>query len=156
MDLFLLRPSQAVPTPPTQGKVSPHLPVDWLNKMYSVMLGAGLLAKRAVEMGLKVAPYIKTSLRYWQEQGLPHITTDFYLFSPGSGVVRYYLEESGVIPYLEALGFGVVGYCIIIDLLYTVYTHLQCRFFILQILRFDPGTLQVRLHDLYWKLWSPS
>ena len=42
--------------------------------MYSVMLGAGLLAKRAVEMGLKVAPYIKTSLRYWQEQGLPHHT----------------------------------------------------------------------------------
>ena len=83
------------------------------------MLGAGLLAKRAVEMGLKVAPYIKTSLRYWQEQGLSHNTTDFYLFSPGSGVVTYYLEESGVIPYLEALGFGVVGYCIIIDQLYT-------------------------------------
>jgi len=58
----------------------------------SVMLGAGLLAKRAVEKGLKVAPYIKTSL------------------SPGSGVVTYYLEESGVIPYLETLGFGVVGY----------------------------------------------
>jgi len=58
----------------------------------SVMLGAGLLAKRAVEMGLKVSPYIKTSL------------------SPGSGVVTYYLEESGVIPYLETLGFSVVGY----------------------------------------------
>lgn len=58
----------------------------------SVMLGAGLLAKRAVEAGLVVAPYIKTSL------------------SPGSGVVTYYLQESGVIPFLEELGFGVVGY----------------------------------------------
>ena len=58
----------------------------------SVMLGAGLLAKRAVELGLSVAPYIKTSL------------------SPGSGVVTYYLRESGVIPFLEELGFGVVGY----------------------------------------------
>ncbi|XP_043526666.1 cytoplasmic aconitate hydratase-like [Frieseomelitta varia] len=58
----------------------------------SVMLGAGLLAKNAVEAGLSVAPYIKTSL------------------SPGSGVVTYYLEESGVIPYLTKLGFDVVGY----------------------------------------------
>merc|ERR1712013_705507 len=58
----------------------------------SVMLGAGMLAKKAVEAGLTVAPYIKTSL------------------SPGSGVVTYYLQESGVIPYLETLGFSVVGY----------------------------------------------
>ncbi|CAH1983234.1 unnamed protein product [Acanthoscelides obtectus] len=58
----------------------------------SVMLGAGLLAKKAVEAGLRVLPYIKTSL------------------SPGSGVVTYYLRESGVIPALEALGFSVVGY----------------------------------------------
>jgi len=58
----------------------------------SVMLGAGILAKKAVEAGISVAPYIKTSL------------------SPGSGVVTYYLKESGVIPYLETLGFGVVGY----------------------------------------------
>ena len=50
------------------------------------MLGAGLLAKNAVEAGLTVAPYIKTSL------------------SPGSGVVTYYLESSGVIPYLTKLG----------------------------------------------------
>ena len=56
------------------------------------MLGAGLLAKKAVEKNLNVAPYIKTSL------------------SPGSGVVTYYLRESGVVPYLEALGFSVVGY----------------------------------------------
>ena len=56
------------------------------------MLGAGLLAKKAVEKNLSVAPYIKTSL------------------SPGSGVVTYYLRESGVVPYLEALGFSVVGY----------------------------------------------
>nr|XP_026486528.1 cytoplasmic aconitate hydratase-like [Vanessa tameamea] len=58
----------------------------------SVMLGAGLLAKKAVEAGLSVMPYIKTSL------------------SPGSGVVTYYLRESGVVPYLEKLGFDIVGY----------------------------------------------
>lgn len=58
----------------------------------SVMLGAGLLAKKAVEKGLSVAPYIKTSM------------------SPGSGVVTYYLRESGVNVYLEKLGFDVVGY----------------------------------------------
>lgn len=57
----------------------------------SVMLGAGLLAKNAVAAGLKVAPYIKTSL------------------SPGSGVVTYYLKESGVISPLEKLGFNIVG-----------------------------------------------
>ncbi|CAG7710414.1 unnamed protein product [Allacma fusca] len=58
----------------------------------SVMLGAGLLAKKAVEVGLTVAPYVKTSL------------------SPGSGVVTYYLRESGTIPFLTKLGFDVVGY----------------------------------------------
>ncbi|XP_024070944.1 cytoplasmic aconitate hydratase [Terrapene carolina triunguis] len=58
----------------------------------SVMLGAGLLAKKAVDAGLTVKPYIKTSL------------------SPGSGVVTYYLRESGVMPYLAQLGFEVVGY----------------------------------------------
>ncbi|XP_049822651.1 cytoplasmic aconitate hydratase-like isoform X1 [Aethina tumida] len=58
----------------------------------SVMLGAGMLAKKAVEAGLSVAPYIKTSL------------------SPGSGVVTYYLRESGVIPALTQLGFDIVGY----------------------------------------------
>ncbi len=52
----------------------------------SVMLGAGLLARNAVNKGLTVAPYVKTSL------------------SPGSGVVTYYLKESGVVPYLEKLG----------------------------------------------------
>ncbi|GIY84912.1 cytoplasmic aconitate hydratase [Caerostris extrusa] len=56
------------------------------------MLGAGLLAKKAVEKGLSVMPYIKTSM------------------SPGSGVVTYYLQESGVIKYLQQLGFDVVGY----------------------------------------------
>lgn len=53
---------------------------------------AGLLAKKAVEAGLSVAPYMKTSL------------------SPGSGVVSYYLQESGVLPFLEKLGFNNVGY----------------------------------------------
>ncbi|XP_054725017.1 cytoplasmic aconitate hydratase-like isoform X2 [Uloborus diversus] len=58
----------------------------------SVMLGAGLLAKKAVEKGLSVLPYVKTSM------------------SPGSGVVTYYLQESGVIKFLKLLGFDVVGY----------------------------------------------
>lgn len=57
-----------------------------------MMLGAGLLAKNAVDAGLSVLPYVKTSL------------------SPGSGVVTYYLQESGVIPALEKLGFDIVGY----------------------------------------------
>ncbi|XP_078388654.1 iron-responsive element-binding protein 2 [Cetorhinus maximus] len=58
----------------------------------SVMLGAGLLAKKAIEAGLSVKPYIKTSL------------------SPGSGMVTYYLNASGVLPYLHSLGFEVIGY----------------------------------------------
>ncbi|RXM36235.1 Cytoplasmic aconitate hydratase [Acipenser ruthenus] len=58
----------------------------------SVMLGAGLLAKKAIDAGLSVKPYVKTSL------------------SPGSGVVTYYLKESGVMPFLSQLGFEVVGY----------------------------------------------
>src|SRR5690606_30943005 len=58
----------------------------------SVMIGAGLLAKKAVGRGLDVAPYVKTSL------------------APGSQVVTRYLEQSGVLPYLSALGFQVVGY----------------------------------------------
>jgi aconitate hydratase len=57
-----------------------------------VMIGAGLVAKRAIEKGLKVNPYIKTSL------------------SPGSGVVSKYLQISGLIPYLEKLGFTLAGY----------------------------------------------
>jgi aconitate hydratase len=58
----------------------------------SVMIGAGLLAKKAVEKGLKVKPWVKTSL------------------APGSTVVTRYLEEAGLTPYLEALGFHTVGY----------------------------------------------
>lgn len=57
-----------------------------------VMLAAGLLAKKATERGLKVNPYIKTSL------------------SPGSGVVTQYLEMAGFMPYLHELGFDVAGY----------------------------------------------
>ena len=53
---------------------------------FSLIFFTGLLAKNAVEAGLQVQPYIKTSL------------------SPGSGVVTYYLRESGVTPYLEKLG----------------------------------------------------
>ncbi len=58
----------------------------------SVMVGAGLLAKKAVERGLTVKPYVKTSL------------------APGSRVVTEYLENSGLTPYLEKLGFYTVGY----------------------------------------------
>ncbi len=58
----------------------------------SVMLGAGLLARKAVEKGLRVPPYVKTSL------------------APGSKVVTDYLAEAGVLDDLEALGFNVVGY----------------------------------------------
>ncbi|EST12148.1 aconitate hydratase AcnA [Sporolactobacillus laevolacticus] len=58
----------------------------------SVMIGAGLVAKKAVEKGLTVPDYVKTSL------------------APGSKVVTDYLEKAGLIPYLEKLGFNVVGY----------------------------------------------
>ncbi|MBO2519874.1 MULTISPECIES: aconitate hydratase AcnA [Limnochorda] len=58
----------------------------------SVMVGAGLLAKKAVERGLRVKPYVKTSM------------------APGSRVVTDYLEAAGLLPYFEALRFHVVGY----------------------------------------------
>jgi aconitate hydratase len=58
----------------------------------SVMLAAGLLAKKAVERGLRVKNYVKTSL------------------APGSTVVTEYLKKSGLLPYLEQLGFYLVGY----------------------------------------------
>jgi aconitate hydratase len=57
-----------------------------------VMLGAGLLAKKAVEKGLSVNPVVKTSM------------------APGSRVVTDYLKRAGLMPYLEALQFHVVGY----------------------------------------------
>ncbi|QBE65087.1 aconitate hydratase AcnA [Pseudoduganella lutea] len=58
----------------------------------SVLLAAGLLAKKAVEAGLTVAPHIKSSL------------------APGSRVVTEYLEAAGLLPYLDKLGFGVTAY----------------------------------------------
>jgi aconitate hydratase len=58
----------------------------------SVMLAAGLLAKKAVEKGLRVKPQVKTSL------------------APGSRVVSDYLVKTGLLPYLDQLGFNVVGY----------------------------------------------
>jgi aconitate hydratase len=58
----------------------------------SVMLGAGLLAKKAVERGLVRKPWVKTSL------------------APGSKVVTEYLDRSGLQPYLDQLGFNLVGY----------------------------------------------
>ncbi|HSJ31337.1 MAG TPA: aconitate hydratase AcnA [Longimicrobiales bacterium] len=58
----------------------------------SVMIGAGLVAKKAVERGLTRKPWVKTSL------------------APGSKVVTEYLDHSGLTPYLEQLGFSLVGY----------------------------------------------
>lgn len=58
----------------------------------SVLLAAGLLAKKAVKAGLTVAPHIKTSL------------------APGSRIVTEYLTETGLLPYLEKLGFTLAGY----------------------------------------------
>ncbi|MFD3486569.1 aconitate hydratase AcnA [Streptomyces sp. NPDC058665] len=58
----------------------------------SVMVAAGLLAKRAVERGLRSKPWVKTSL------------------SPGSTVVTDYLNDAGLTPYLEKLGFHLTGY----------------------------------------------
>ncbi|MGB3835578.1 aconitate hydratase AcnA [Castellaniella sp.] len=58
----------------------------------AVMMAAGLLAKKAVERGLKRKPWVKTSL------------------APGSRVVTDYFEKSGLTPYLEQLGFNLVGY----------------------------------------------
>ena len=58
----------------------------------SVMVGAGLLAKKAAENGLQAKPWVKTSL------------------APGSKVVTRYLDAAGLTPYLEAVGFYTVGY----------------------------------------------
>jgi aconitate hydratase len=58
----------------------------------SVMIGAGLLAKKAAERGLASKPWVKTSL------------------APGSKVVTEYLKDSGLLPYLEDIGFHLVGY----------------------------------------------
>ena len=56
------------------------------------MIAAGLVAKRAVERGLATKPWVKTSL------------------APGSRVVIDYFDRAGLTPYLEKLGFGVVGF----------------------------------------------
>jgi aconitate hydratase A / 2-methylisocitrate dehydratase len=56
------------------------------------MLGAGLLAKKAVERGLTSRPWVKTTL------------------APGSRVVTDYLDRAGLTPYLQQLGFDLVGY----------------------------------------------
>ena len=58
----------------------------------AVMVGAGMLAKRAIERGLTRKPWVKSSL------------------APGSKVVTEYLERAGLTPYLDALGFNLVGY----------------------------------------------
>ena len=94
-------PSSAVPTLPNGSK---HLDLNHGSVVISaitsctntsnpsVMLAAGLLAKKAVEFGLEVKPWVKTSL------------------APGSKVVTEYLQKAGVLPALEKLHFNVVGY----------------------------------------------
>lgn len=57
-----------------------------------VLVGAGLVAKKAVELGMEVPKFVKTSL------------------APGSKVVTGYLRDSGLLPYMEQLGFNLVGY----------------------------------------------
>ncbi|MCM3584446.1 aconitate hydratase AcnA [Mesobacillus maritimus] len=57
-----------------------------------VLVGAGLVAKKAVELGMEVPKFVKTSL------------------APGSKVVTGYLRDSGLLPYLESIGFNLVGY----------------------------------------------
>lgn len=56
------------------------------------MLAAALMAKKANQLGMKVKPYIKTSL------------------SPGSRVVEKYLKEADLLKYMENIGFNIVGY----------------------------------------------
>jgi len=58
----------------------------------SVMIGAGLIAKKAVDLGMNIKPWVKTSL------------------APGSKVVTKYLKKSNLLPFLEKLGFNIVGY----------------------------------------------
>ena len=58
----------------------------------SVMVGAGLLAKKAIERGLSTKPWVKTSM------------------APGSRVVQAYLEAAGLLPYFDRLGFNIVGF----------------------------------------------
>ena len=58
----------------------------------NVLIGAGLLAKKAIELGINTKPWVKTSL------------------APGSQVVTDYLEKAGLNKYLDELGFNLVGY----------------------------------------------
>ena len=58
----------------------------------NVLIGAGLLAKKAIDLGLKTKPWVKTSL------------------APGSQVVTDYLDKAGLSKYLDELGFNLVGY----------------------------------------------
>jgi aconitate hydratase A / 2-methylisocitrate dehydratase len=106
-------PTEELRYPPSLGKLTQEVPVTHSGITFhlmhgvvgisaitsctntsnpAVMLGAGILAKKAVERGLDVKPWVKTSL------------------APGSKVVAEYLKESGLMPYLEALGFHLVAY----------------------------------------------
>src|SRR5438034_1903650 len=87
------RVPQDVPSALSHGKVVIAAITSCTNTSNpSVMIAAGLLAKKAVERGLQVPAWVKTSL------------------APGSMVVRDYLERAGLTPYLEKLKFHIVGY----------------------------------------------
>ncbi len=92
-DLNRSVPSTSFPNPLRNGDVAIAAITSCTNTSNpSVMIGAGLVAKKAVERGLKVAPYVKTSL------------------APGSRVVTEYLQNANLMPYLAQLGFDLVGY----------------------------------------------
>src|SRR5690606_33850667 len=80
-----------------KGLTHGHVAIEAINSCKntsnpSVMLAAGLVAKKAAERGLRAKPWVKTSL------------------APGSKVVTEYLKDAGLLPYLEQVGFYVVGY----------------------------------------------
>lgn len=88
-----ITPAQGAPYELTDGAVTIAAITSCTNTSNpSVMIGAGLLAKKARARGLQVKPWVKTSL------------------APGSLVVRNYLQRSGLLEHLEALGFHIVGF----------------------------------------------
>src|SRR5207253_3087742 len=92
LDLATVEPSLAGPKRPQDRVPLSMARQSFQSALPSLMVAAGLLAKKAVERGLSVPPWVKTSL------------------APGSKVVRAYLERAGLGPYLEKLKFHLVGY----------------------------------------------
>ncbi|HEX4517750.1 MAG TPA: aconitate hydratase AcnA, partial [Polyangiaceae bacterium] len=97
LDSMLNRPAGGAVTNPTDGIDHGSVVIAAITSCTNtsnptVLVAAGLVAKRAVELGLKTKPHVKTSL------------------APGSQVVPEYLSKAGLMPFLEALGFHVVGF----------------------------------------------